>query len=215
MKQERDLVICLMVTDGRPIMVEESVRMFKEQTYPNKLLLILASIDDFYDYPDDSNIIVMYYGSEYKGHLTRLRNRGAEHALTSNNAKYIAIWDDDDLQGAERLEKQINAIEETNKPMSILTSCKIYQEGKLYFIDNFFVSGSMVFDVSLLTGGKKLAASTGNGCGEMEPFMFHCMATFQAVGVHGLELYTIVYHSGNTVSDAVKKSIIAESTKLN
>ncbi|MEM6258481.1 MAG: glycosyltransferase [Planctomycetota bacterium] len=88
------MVSCVTPTYGRPAYVHEVVRMFLEQDYPNKELVILNDCPGQVftcQLPGNAGIRIFNMTERYKT-LGEKRNACIEHA----RGELIAVWDDDD-----------------------------------------------------------------------------------------------------------------------
>ncbi|PQO43820.1 glycosyltransferase family 2 protein [Blastopirellula marina] len=86
------LVSCVMPTYGRPDFVDESIRMFLAQDYPNKELIILNDCADQHFECTSPNVRVINSEQRYPT-LGEKRNAAIEAA----KGEVIAVWDDDDV----------------------------------------------------------------------------------------------------------------------
>ena len=116
-----------MVTANRPDLVRRAVRCFKNQTYPNRELIV---VDDgeadlapiLADLPSDR---VRYIKLERREEnlLGRLRNISLEHV----RGEYILQWDDDDWIHPDRIRRQVEVLEQG------YDACSLY--GSLVHLD--------------------------------------------------------------------------------
>jgi len=96
------LVSAIMPTRGRRGWAADAVRMFKEQTYPNKELVI---IDDRME-PSFVNAIIEP-GIVYKKH-SRITVGGKRNLACSQASGHIIVhWDSDDVYRRDRIEHQV------------------------------------------------------------------------------------------------------------
>lgn len=94
------LISCIMPTSGRPAYVAQSIKMFMQQDYPCKELIIC--FNDFSDLPAiqyPSQVRLLQVTTKIIG---AKRNECCRHALGS----IIAQWDDDDMYNTNRLSLQ-------------------------------------------------------------------------------------------------------------
>ncbi len=106
------LVCAVMLTKDRPVMAARAVRSFREQTYPNKKLLIVngnteriieSDIDGILE-PDFVELDGMTVGA--------LRNLGcryasAHYAASNDRPEIFCHFDDDDISHPRRIEEQV------------------------------------------------------------------------------------------------------------
>lgn len=120
--------------------IRESIDSVRNQTYTNWELLI---VDDCST--DDTDEIVTSYMDERIRYFKNEKNSGA--ALTRNRAlreargEWIAFLDSDDLWAPEKLERQIQFMEENNYVFSYHEYIKIDEESRPL---NIYVSGPKV-----------------------------------------------------------------------
>lgn len=120
------LVTCMVPTYNRPDMLKRCVRMFNEQTYPNKEMII---IDD----SETENTLTFPSNVTY----VRIRNRrsiGFKRNLAVRLARgeYIAFWDDDDIQGPRRIANQVKRMQETQCDVIADANHVYYHDGKWF-----------------------------------------------------------------------------------
>jgi glycosyltransferase involved in cell wall biosynthesis len=106
---EEPLVSCIMPTSDRLTFVLESIRCFFRQDYPNLELVIVD---------DGATPVASILPSDPRLRLIRLaqkKNVGAKRnvACLSAQGEYIAHWDDDDWYPADRIRRQVAALEES------------------------------------------------------------------------------------------------------
>ena len=115
------LISCLCITHNSVPQLERAINCFYAQTYPNKELLIL--------YEDDNAGNIAYLKEKYvtdisfievpsnpKLPLGDLRNIAVEQC----NGEYFCQWDDDDWYSSNRLEVQMEALQQSCKPATML-----------------------------------------------------------------------------------------------
>ena len=113
--KENGLVGCVCLTYKNIDMFRNAVRCFKEQTYKNKVLIVI----------DNSSIVLRDYKMKVLNILDEEKvEKYHYHKLPENktigeyrqaglkdcellNCRYMATWDDDDLCGKDRLKNQI------------------------------------------------------------------------------------------------------------
>lgn len=104
-------VSCVMVTANRTHIAKRAINCFKNQTYPNKELVIVDDGNE--DYSDllgelnDNEYIYHKIETDDKVKLGQLRNLSLDVA----RGEIIAQWDDDDWYHPDRLKKQIELIQ--------------------------------------------------------------------------------------------------------
>jgi glycosyltransferase involved in cell wall biosynthesis len=103
-------VTCVCLTRNRRQWLPKAIQCYREQTYPNKELLILADGENVRDLlPDDETIrLIELAGSPEIGEK---RNFGCERAA----GDLIAHWDDDDWSAPGRLADQVTRLLDSGK----------------------------------------------------------------------------------------------------
>lgn len=116
-RQQRDidvnhypLVSCLMVTQYRLAYVKRAIKNWKQQTYPNRELVIVCYNDqetrDYVMSLTDENIRLHYVSTKIPTALGLMRHASVQQARGS----ILATWDDDDWNHPTRLELQISIL---------------------------------------------------------------------------------------------------------
>lgn len=118
------LVICLCLTmKGREKFLRRAIDCFRRQTYRNRELLIVSdgeAVSPSRDLPgikwtgDDRPIASLGLNGRRKN-IGQKRNLGCESASGSD---IIATWDDDDYSAPDRIERQVQILNETGKPVT-------------------------------------------------------------------------------------------------
>jgi len=103
----KPLVTAVMITglhDARYALARVSIECFKNQTYPNKELLIVNHGNQSL-FCDDERIVELRVKKRDQDTVGDLRNLGLRHA----SGDFIINWDDDDWFHPQRIEVQMNA----------------------------------------------------------------------------------------------------------
>lgn len=121
MQNDYPKISCLCVTRNRVEYLKASIECFRNQSYPNKELVIVYVADDhataqFARELDDGDIRVVEVPVEARTSLGAVRNIAIEQAT----GQYICNWDDDDWFHQDRLKIQYEAIIQSRKRASIL-----------------------------------------------------------------------------------------------
>ena len=102
------LISCLCPTKNKPSIVKDAVKCFKEQTHPNKeLILVTDEKNPHIEYLKSivcENIKLVY--ALHKTPIGALRNISVDNA----SGEYVAIWDDDDIHHKDRLQTQFDVL---------------------------------------------------------------------------------------------------------
>ncbi|GCF11414.1 glycosyltransferase family 2 protein [Dictyobacter arantiisoli] len=100
---EQPLVSCIMPTRNRRHFVEQALRYFEQQDYPNKELIIVDDGDDLVVDLVSQRPNVRYFAPQYIHSVGAKRNFACEVA----RGEIICHWDDDDWYSASRLSYQV------------------------------------------------------------------------------------------------------------
>lgn len=99
------LVSCIMPTRDRRRFVEQAIRYFLRQDYPNKELIIIDDGEDrVADLVPARGPTVRYVHQEHRLTVGAKRNMGCEMSM----GELIAHWDDDDWMSPTRLSRQVD-----------------------------------------------------------------------------------------------------------
>lgn len=104
----RPLVTCILPTRNRRVFVGQAVRYFLRQDYPERELLVVDDGDDPVGDLVPENAWCRYLRLDRRYSVGEKRNRGCREA----RGELIAHWDDDDWQAADRLSRQVAALDE-------------------------------------------------------------------------------------------------------
>ncbi|MCB8945700.1 MAG: glycosyltransferase [Ardenticatenaceae bacterium] len=96
------LISCIMPTHNRPDYVRQAIHYFRQQTYPERELLIMADEDDVLIEEASSEARVRYVRLPAGQSIGAKRNKACELA----RGEIIAHWDDDDWYAPTRLAAQ-------------------------------------------------------------------------------------------------------------
>jgi glycosyltransferase involved in cell wall biosynthesis len=117
-----DKVSCICITKNKRELLDKAIMCFKNQTYQNKELVILYEDDN----PEQEFI------SSLPHHLIKIKkgkyNLGELRNIAINEATgdYITQWDDDDLHRNDRIERQMKASVDFQKPRCVLVRWLTY-----------------------------------------------------------------------------------------
>jgi len=135
------LISCIMPTHARAEFVKQSIKYFKQQTYPNtELIIVYDEVTDLpIDFYHDENIFTIKVPM-----YTSIGNKRNE-ALAFASGDIIAHWDDDDWYAKTRLEVQAKPLLEKKADISALyntlffslQSLEIYKASKELYEDMF------------------------------------------------------------------------------
>lgn len=114
--------------------MENALRCFLRQTYPDKELVIVANGSDVYTETireivasnDADKYVKIYDIRNNYGTIADMRNI----ALWFCNGEYVCIWDDDDTYGDRRIEMQVESLKRNiDKLYSIFGNCTYQLDG--------------------------------------------------------------------------------------
>lgn len=121
------LVSCLMPTKNRRKFIPRALKMWREQDYPNKELIVLEDGDD-----DVSDLALHgqfhHLYVRYSGTLGAKLNKGRDLARGS----ILLNYDDDDFNAPNRISLQVKHMRMTGKPFVAFSSLIYYREGQDY-----------------------------------------------------------------------------------
>ena len=127
MQKKYPKISCLCPTRGRFETLKESISFFLLQDYPNKELII------FNNHPTDlvphpklakHNIKVINAGDYGDSTITEIYRDAL--ASISEDAEYVAVWDDDDVYFPWHLSDNMDLLQKANKP-AIRSRCGFWQ----------------------------------------------------------------------------------------
>lgn len=131
--------------------MENALRCFLRQTYPNKELVIVANGSDVYTEMiakivaenKAEKLVKIYDIRNNYGTLADMRNL----ALWFCNGEFVCLWDDDDEYGDKRIEKQVECLKRNrDKFYTIFGNCTYFSEGfSQREITGANLKGSMLF----------------------------------------------------------------------
>lgn len=124
------LVSCICITEGRPTHLLRSIKLFIQQAYPNKELVISICTEDMVTTQLIDRIVKFGLLK-----LTIVQRRAEDTygqacnaAIKNCKGEYVCIWDDDDISDPTRILEQMDALLYGNRRLaaSILTRLIIY-----------------------------------------------------------------------------------------
>lgn len=192
---EGALVSCLCVTRNRVALLRRAVQCFRQQTYAPRELLIVYESDDpatraFVRHLDDSDIRVVEVAAQPRQSLGALRNLAVREA----RGDFIAQWDDDDWYAPERLQMQMQALAEQQRPACVLLRWLMYDE----LLHQAWLSQIRPWEGSLLARRDAMPDYADLSKGEDKPALERMLKSSLLVGLDRPELYVYVYHGANT-----------------
>jgi glycosyltransferase involved in cell wall biosynthesis len=209
------LVSCLCVTHKKPRLLTRAIACFLSQSYPFKQLVIVYENTDLETelyvkelYLTDNIKLVKADSASVKKTLGELRNMAVREA----DGEYVCQWDDDDWYHSDRIFYQLQALQKSGKPASILNRWLIFNEveNKVYYSHQRLWEGSIMCRKDIFKLRSYLAVSKGedtaiidflNDNDYLEP-------------LDAPYLYVYIYHSRNTWTIEHFKEIFDSSTEM-
>lgn len=138
---ESPLVSVIVTTYNREELLLKTIKSIQKQTFRNFELIV---VDNYSDYPFLENINslsddrIRAFQNLNDGVIAINRNFG----LNKARGKFVAFCDDDDYWEADKLEKQINAVEKSEKDKVIVyTDARCFDENHDYIQQNKQITG--------------------------------------------------------------------------
>lgn len=169
---EYPMISAIMVTQNSMGLVEQSVRCFQSQTYPNKELVILHQAgsphkDRLLGFGRDTSIRLIECPAMPKNKLDLLRNQ----ALGKVSGRYIVQWNEDAWHHPEHMTRMLAVLYEHEYLASVLGNWFAINRSsqKLELSTSRLPEGSILFDRSWLENADRTEREGGRD----SPFM-HC-----------------------------------------
>jgi glycosyltransferase involved in cell wall biosynthesis len=209
MNDTQPLISCLCVTRARVPLLRRAVRCFREQTHPNRELLILFDADDSAtrDYVAtlaDDRVRAVEVPVSPRQKLGALRNL----AVAQARGQYVCQWDDDDWYHPERLAVQLSALRASGRPACVLSrwTCLDAEARRAY------ISPHRIWEGSLLVERDQMVAYPDLARGE-DTVALETLSKRQHL--HMLdrpELYVYTFHGSNTWDRSHWAYLLGKST---
>ena len=128
---EEMVTVVITTCNRNPDIVERAIRSVIEQTYKDWELIVIDDSPCEYSRRDDVREMIIRYSLDYRIiYIQNERNSGACYSrnvgLNSAGGKYIAFLDDDDEWVTDKIQKQVNALEQENEDVA-LVYCRFYR----------------------------------------------------------------------------------------
>lgn len=195
-------------------MLKRAIRSFKDQTYPNRELVIVYESDDgetgeFLEGVTDHNIVVVEAPSSPALSLGELRNL----SVSECGGEYFCQWDDDDFYHNDRLSFQMDVICQSKMPACVMMHWLMFDAGsrQAYVSVMRPWEGSLLSKKSLI--GDELRYEEKSR-GEDTPFVNGLFSRSLVFPVIMPKLYIYVYHGSNVWEKEHWERIFAASRKL-
>jgi hypothetical protein len=208
------LISCLCVTRDKTSLLNRAIRSFHAQTYMNKELVILYESDDlstrrFLEPISHSHVLKLEVPASPRRTLGELRNL----AIHRCHGEFFCQWDDDDWYHHRRIECQMNAIRESQRPACLMVQWLIFDATQ----DRAYVSnvrpweGSLLCKTSLIADGMKYDDTAR---GEETTFVYKLLLTDLIATIVMPQLYIYVYHGKNVWGHDHWENIFSASQAL-
>jgi mannosyltransferase OCH1-like enzyme/UDP:flavonoid glycosyltransferase YjiC (YdhE family)/GT2 family glycosyltransferase len=216
---EIPLVSCLMVTGGsqfysRLPLTQRAIQLFLAQTYPAKELVI---VDDGVDQSLEKWLYSECGDSLARGDIVYVRLPPEGRSLGSlrnaavgrSRGTYVAQWDDDDLSHPQRLTVQMAVLGAFQVQVCTL------ERQQLWWPDDhrLAVSNRRVWEGSFLCDITQLPQYPNQAKGEDTPVIEQLLQKGRMVLIDMPQLYTYVFHGGNTFDKAHWETHWREATE--
>lgn len=211
---DNPLISCLCITRGRTKLLGRAVQSFRDQTYPNKELVLLYESGDgetaeYVRALEDRNLILVELPSSEGFNLGRLRNRSLEEC----SGEFFCQWDDDDWSHRDRLSFQMDVIKASGLPACLLFHWLMYDErtGKAYVSNRRPWEGSLLCRKSLLGCDLKYEEVVRHEDTYLIMELFKRSLVFPVIMP---KLYIYVYHGSNLCTREHWENIFRASSEL-
>lgn len=194
----RPLISCICVTRARPILLARSIECFKQQTWPNKELVILYEDDDkdtseFLATICEREIRVLEIRSFPKLSLGELRNV----AIRASRGAFFSQWDDDDWFHPERLAVQFAYLRGNRAHACVLNHWIVFDgtTNLAYVSPEWTWEGSILCDKKVFS---KTLQYENLSKGEDTVFLQKLQDRYNVALLNRPFLYIYIYHGHNT-----------------
>lgn len=190
------LVSCLCVTRHRVPWLRRAVACFDAQTHPSRELVLVYASDDraTCDYASTlmarPDVLCVEVPAVPKPALGALRNMAGAAA----RGAVVAQWDDDDWHSPARLEAQLAAMREHDRPACVLYRCTLYDA----VARQSYVSLPRAWEGSVVSRREALPQYPEWVRGEDSPVIQSMLDAQQLVLLDAPELYVYIHHGRNT-----------------
>ena len=192
--QEPPRISCLMVTRGRYELARQALQDFRQQTYPNRELLIMDDDEDerlAHDVEMGPTAGLVYLRLPPENlTLGALRNLAVAYA----SGTYICQWDDDDRYHPRRLERQMATLQALHTDACFVARPLLWwpQQQRLA------VSRPRIWECSMVCSKAKLIPYPHARKGEDTPVVAHLLGHCEVALLDDPLLYTYIVHGRNT-----------------
>ena len=189
---ESPLVSALMVTRGKLDFVKRAIKLFENQSWLNKELIIISNTknDEIMKLINESNEKIEIHLSPKGLTLGNLRNI----SISIAKGEFICQWDDDDLYHRDRILSMMNVLRESNADAAFLSQLLMYWISK----QQLALSPKRIWEGSVIM--KRSASITYPSLKKGEDTMVvnHQIKKHKIALVHAPHLYTYCITGSNT-----------------
>lgn len=193
------LVTCILPTYNRREFIPNAIRLFLDQSYQNKELVIIDdgtdSVQDIVQAVNHPQIRYSYWPEKMA--IGRKRNIGCELA----RGVLIAHWDDDDYYHPLRLEEQVKILLQSDRSVTGYNSVYFYNakadRAIHYYEDpNTLVGATLLYRRAYWNAHRFPDVQIGE-----DTYFMRRVPSDQLIGTSGLNRFVIVDGHGSNVSD--------------
>jgi glycosyltransferase involved in cell wall biosynthesis len=192
------LISCLCVSNDRPHFLRNAINYFRNQTYPNKELVIVScrlqkEYKEIIESANSPGIKYFFLKNDQKLTLGELRN----YSIELSTGEYFCIWDDDDWYHRNRLEIQLQEAIRNNKAASVIPYLILFHAPKqqAYLSHPYPMPGSILCKKEIATATVKYPSMDKT---EDHYFLMELIGQNVLYPVVDPSLYIYVFHGGNT-----------------
>ena len=191
-KDESPLVSALMVTRGEISFVKRAIKLFENQSWSNKELIIISvnKNEEIISAIEESKCKIVFHLLPDGLTLGELRNISISHA----NGDFLIMWDDDDLYHKDRILTMMNVLRESNADLAFLTQWLIYWNSK----KQLALSPARIWEGSVIMKRSASIVYPSLKKGEDTPVVTHQIKKHKIALVKAPELYTYCITGLNT-----------------
>lgn len=209
---DQPLISCLCPTRNRQGLLQQAIRLFSAQSYPNLEMVIACDSDD----PASQDLVRQSGDPRLNlvvGPPPEIMTLGAKrnNAIAAANGEYIAVWDDDDWYHVDRIARQYNCLLENKKDACVIAPivlCNLVTE-------KTFLGTNHLWENTLLAKKISLPRYLDRGKGGDSPVIMTLFKQNALSVLRDPRLYTYIFHGSNTwEQEHWNKNLIPKSIPL-
>ena len=191
-KDESPLVSALMVTRGEISFVKRAIKLFENQSWSNKELIIISvnKNEEIISAIEESKCKIVFHLVPDGLTLGELRNISISHA----NGDFLIMWDDDDLYHKDRILTMMNVLRESNADLAFLSKLQLYWISK----KKLALSHTRMWEGSVIMKRSASIIYPSLNKGEDTPVVTHQIKKHKIALVNAPYLYTYCITGLNT-----------------